>query len=227
MRKRFPIIPSFFFLLSLIPAGVRAQITISPDTTGADSTVAAVVAGEPAAVPVHDWEFALTPDERAPAATGTVRVTEGEEENLVVVDVRGVPALDSLDQAGIDVGAYTVWIVPSKERARESTLAGALTIGADGSGRLESSTPLATFGVFVLASPSAAPAALMPAVRILSGIPIVPEPPAEEEASAAEPIDDEAAPPVTEPAAMEPAAVEPPAPAQDEPEATTAPGQGR
>lgn len=208
-------------LLALLPARMLAQDATPPDTIRADSTAASVVAGDPApevttaaeaapaAVPSHDWEFALTPDGRAPAATGTVLVTEGEEENLVAVVVRGLPALDSLDQGGVDVGAYTVWIVPSKDRVRESTLAGALTVDADGSGRLDSSTPLATFGVLVLASPSATPAALTPAVPLLSGIPIVPEPPAEEEQPAAEPIDDEATPPATEPAAADPAAADP------------------
>ncbi|MFN2420205.1 MAG: hypothetical protein ABR527_02315, partial [Gemmatimonadota bacterium] len=90
----------------------------------------------------HDWEFSLAAGARAPSSAGTVQVTDGDPDNRFVVEVTGLPPVDSLDQEGRDVSAYTVWVVPSKERVRESTLAGTLEVDASGTGRFEGTTSL-------------------------------------------------------------------------------------
>ncbi len=134
------------------PSGVTAETT--PDT-----------------VPEHDWEFTLSSTKDAPQASGTVMVAEGDAGNTFWVQVDGLPAVDSLDQEGRDVNAYTVWVVPSKERVKESTLAGALTVGPGGSGSLEGHTDLPSFGIIVTATPDGAPEQLS-GVPVLSGIPV-------------------------------------------------------
>lgn len=161
-----------------------------------DAADAAPPAAEAEVQAAHDWEFALTAAEAAPGAGGSVQVTEGEGEgdNAFAVVVRGLPAIDSLDEEGRDVAEYGVWIVPSKERVSEATRVGTLTIGADGAGRFEGTTALDTFGVIVIAQ--AAGATGLSGVAVLTGIPVTQAPPAEE-------------PAVEEPPAQEPAAEEP------------------
>jgi hypothetical protein len=75
-----------------------------------------------------------------------------------------------LDQEGRDVSAYTVWIVPSKERVRESTLAGALEVDPSGAGRFEGTTSLDTFGIAVLATAEGTTTPV--GVPALTGIPV-------------------------------------------------------
>lgn len=130
----------------------------------------------------HDWEFALAATDRAPGATANVLVTEADGGSQFVVVADGLPAVDSLDQEGRDVNAYTVWVVPGKDRVAESELAGVLTMTPEGSGRLEGHTPLETFGVIVTATPDGAPQKIG-GVPVLTGIPVRPEAPAEEAAA--------------------------------------------
>jgi hypothetical protein len=127
----------------------------------------------------HDWEFALAATDRAPGATASVLVTEADGGSEFVVVASGLPVVDSLDQEGRDVNAYTVWVVPGKDRVAESELAGVLTMTPEGSGRLEGRTPLETFGVIVTATPDGAPEKIG-GVPVLTGIPVRPEAPADE-----------------------------------------------
>lgn len=165
----------------------------------ADATPAA----EEKVVSTHDWEFALQPTQHAPGGAGVVKVTEGDAGQALVVEVEGLPLIDELDQEDRDVNAYTVWIVPSKERVKESTLAGVVTVGPEGTGAFESTTSLETFGIIVTATPDGAPEAIS-GVPVLTGIPVTSTPPAA-------PADGEVAP-------AEDAAPDPP-PAEGEPDA--------
>ena len=165
----------------------------------ADATPAA----EEKVVSTHDWEFALQPTQHAPGGAGVVKVTEGDAGQALVVEVEGLPLIDELDQEDRDVNAYTVWIVPSKERVKESTLAGVVTVGPEGTGAFESTTSLETFGIIVTATPDGAPEAIS-GVPVLTGIPVTSTPPAA-------PADGEGAP-------AEDAAPDPP-PAEGEPDA--------
>lgn len=129
-------------------------------------------------LPTHDWEYALTPTSNAPNSSGLVKVTAVADTNSFVVELAGLPPVDSLDQDGRDVNAYTIWVVPDRERVLESTLAGAVTIDADGTGALASATTLPTFGVIVTATPDGAPATIS-GIPVLTGIPVEPEAPEE------------------------------------------------
>lgn len=157
----------------------------------ADEMAEAAAEAEEAAPVVerHDWEFALAPTEHAAGATGEVKVTEGDGAHAFVLEVQGLPAVDQLDQPNRDVNAYTVWVVPSKDRVPESTLAGVLNADPEtGAGTFQGSTPLATFGVIVTATTDGAPQRIG-GVPVLTGIPMTPavaEPEPAEDAPAAE-----------------------------------------
>lgn len=166
-------------------------------------TADAAAAAEDEVVSTHDWEFALQPTQHAPSGAGVVKVTEGDAGQALVVEVEGLPLIDELDQEDRDVNAYTVWIVPSKERVKESTLAGVVTVGPEGTGAFESTTSLETFGIIVTATPDGAPEAIS-GIPVLTGIPVTSAPPA--------------APAEGEMAPTEDAAADPPA-AEGEPEA--------
>lgn len=200
---------------------------IAPDAQAPEET-------DQPAQPTHDWEFALSPTEKAAGASGTVKVTNDDGAQTFVVETTGLPMVDSLDQEGKDVNAFTVWVVPSKDRVPESTLAGVLTIDPEtGAGTLEATTDLTSFGVIVSATADGAPARIG-GVPVLTGIPVQsqvqPEPEAGE-TPASEPEAGEApapeapqTPEVPEPV-EEPAEPEAPAdlPGEDEPETAPEP----
>ncbi|HUO99973.1 MAG TPA: hypothetical protein VM737_00375 [Gemmatimonadota bacterium] len=212
---------------SIAPETPDPMVEETPDA------IAEEQAAEDEAAAAHDWEFALQPTDQAESAAGTVQVTEGETENDFVLTVTALPTLESLAQEDLAVGAYTVWIVPSKEQVQQSTLAGALSVDAEGNGTFESTTALETFGVIVTATADAAPAQIS-GIPVLTGIPAaaaVEETPAEEatpadtsaaealpgETPAAEDIPPGETPiPEATPEAPEPPAVEP-TPGADEP----------
>ncbi|MCK5438537.1 MAG: hypothetical protein KAI97_01265 [Gemmatimonadetes bacterium] len=186
-------------------------------TANAEPEVAANVdpAAEEEVVATHDWEFALQPTEHVPGGGGVVKVTEGDAGQALLVEVEGLPLVDELDQEDRDVNAYTVWIVPSKERVKESTLAGVVTVGPEGTGAFESTTALETFGIIVTATPDGAPEAIS-GVPVLTGIPVTSAPPAAPAEGEAAPAGDGDAvadePPaegVTEPEAEDPTDEEP------------------
>src|SRR5688500_305796 len=148
-----------------------------------------------AAQPAHDWEFALAPTEKAPGASATVMVVDGEQGSDFTIVVNGLPAVDELDAENADVNAYTVWIVPGKDKVNESELAGVLTVSPEGTGRLEAQTDLETFGVIVTATPDGAPTQLS-GVPVLTGIPVQADAPpdvADEATEAVEAVAEEAA----------------------------------
>lgn len=194
-----------------------------------EETVEQAAAEAEEAIPVverHDWEFALAPTEHGAGATGDVKVTEGEGAHTFVIEVDGLPAVDQLDQPNRDVNAYTVWIVPSKDRVPESTLAGVLNADPEtGVGTFQGTTSLATFGVIVTATADGVPERIG-GVPVLTGIPVTPEVTEPEPAGEGAPAADESAAPAGEaPAAeatTEDAPVEdvptPDAPAQDDPQ---------
>ena len=152
----------------------------------------AAPAAEEEVVSTHDWEFVLQPTQHAPSGAGVVKVTEGDAGQALVVEVEGLPLIDELDQEDRDVNAYTVWIVPSKERVKESTLAGVVTVGPEGTGAFESTTSLETFGIIVTATPDGAPEAIS-GVPVLTGIPVTSAPPAARAEGEAAPAEDAAA----------------------------------
>lgn len=165
----------------------EAVETVAGEVTEETAEAADEAAEEAAeAVPTHDWEFALAPTEAVPAATGVVKVTEGDGGNAFVVEASGLPTVDSLDQEGRDVNAYTVWVVPSKDKVLESSLAGILTLDPEGGeGRFEGSTDREMFGIVVSATPDGAPARIT-GTPVLTGIPVQATVPAEEAAEEAE-----------------------------------------
>jgi hypothetical protein len=157
---------------------------------------------------MHDWEFSLNPGARATGASGAVQVTEGDPENRFAVQVTGLPPVDSLDQEGRDVSAYTVWVVPSKDRVRESTLAGTLEVDATGAGRFEGTTSLDTFGIAILATAEGTTTPV--GVPALTGIPVTEAEPPAETPAAETPTE---TPTPETPAPETPEALEPPPPA--------------
>lgn len=173
-------------LLAAVP--VAAQEGEAADTTGAieedQATEEADGEGDEVTL-AHDWEFALAPSGNAPDAEGIVMVVEGESGSSFRVSVEGLPQVDSLDSENRDVNAYTVWVVPSRDRVSESTLAGVIDVGPEGSGEFEGATDLETFGVVVTATPDGAPERIG-GVPVLTGIPVASEP-AEGEAEAEDP----------------------------------------
>lgn len=147
------------------------------------------------AQPAHDWEFALAPTEKAPGASATVMVVDEEAGSGFTIVATGLPAVDELDAENQDVNAYTVWIVPGKDKVNESQLAGVLTVSPEGTGRLEAETELESFGVIVTATPDGAPTQIS-GVPVLTGIPVQADAPpdvAEEAAEAADEVAEEAA----------------------------------
>lgn len=156
----------------------------------------------------HDWEFALAPTDNATGAAGTVKVTEGDTENTLIVEVTGLPPVDSLDQPDRDVSTYTVWIVPSKEQVNESTMAGVLVVEPEGIATFEATTTLESFGVIVTATPDGAPETIS-GVPVLTGIPVTAQP----DATPAEGEVDTPDPAVTPAPEAPPAAPETPEPA--------------
>ncbi|HEY7471859.1 MAG TPA: hypothetical protein VIE68_05875 [Gemmatimonadota bacterium] len=126
---------------------------------------------EATAATAHDWEFALAATEKAPGASATVMVDEAEDGSHFVLVANGLPVVDSLDEENRDVNAYTVWVVPSKEKVPESEFAGVLTVSPDGAGRLEGSTPLESFGIAITATPDGAPERIS-GIPVLTGIPV-------------------------------------------------------
>ena len=168
-------------LLTATPLAAQEADTTAaaPEAPAADAPAA------PAAPVEHDWEFTLAATDQAPRASASVMVTEADPGSDFVLVANGLPVVDSLDQEGRDVNAYTVWIVPSKDKVAESTLVGVLTVGPEGSGRIEGETPLETFGVIVTATPDGAPERIG-GVPVLTGIPVRQEAPAEDVEEAAE-----------------------------------------
>ena len=158
-------------LLLAVAAPLAAQ---EADSAAAEATVAPA-AEQPQA---HDWEFTLAATDKAPGASATVMVTDDQDANAFVLVANGLPVIDELDEEGRDVNAYTVWIVPGKDKVAESELAGVLTVTPEGSGRLEGETSLETFGVIVTATPDGAPEKIG-GVPVLTGIPVQ-QAPAEE-----------------------------------------------
>ena len=143
----------------------------------------------------HDWEFALAPTEKAPGASATVMVVDEESGSGFTIVATGLPAVDELDAENQDVNAYTVWIVPGKDKVNESEFAGVLTVTPEGTARLEAETDLETFGVIVTATPDGAPSQIS-GVPVLTGIPVQADASpdvAEEAAEAAENVAEEAA----------------------------------
>lgn len=218
------------------PDTTEAEVETPGEATAPEAEATGEETAEPAR-PTHDWEFALSPTEKAAGASGTVKVTEADGAQTFVVETTALPIVDSLDQEGRDVNAYTVWVVPSKDRVPESTLAGVLSIDPEtGAGTLEATTDLASFGVIVSATADGAPARIG-GVPVLTGIPVQsqaqPEPeeapePAEEPGETPE-VAEPAGEPETEPApepepTPEPETEPEPAPVPDtEPEPAPAP----
>jgi hypothetical protein len=171
------------------PAAMEAPAAEAP---AADAAVEGAVAAE--AQPAHDWEFTLSATDKAPGASATVQVMDGEEGSDFVLVATGLPVVDSLDEENRDVNAYTVWVVPGKDKVAESQLAGVLTVLPDGTGRLEAETTLETFGVIVAATPDAAPETIS-GIPVLTGIPVQADAPPdalEEAEEAAENVAEEA-----------------------------------
>lgn len=157
----------------------------TPDTVAEETPDAMAPETPDEVASAHDWEFVLQPNEKAPDATATVMVTEGDPANTFVVEVSGLPAVDELDEETRDVNAYTVWIAPSRDRVQESTLVGSLTVDPEGKAIFEGTTELDTFGILILATENGAPESLS-GVPILTGIPAM-EAGAADEAPAAQP----------------------------------------
>jgi hypothetical protein len=172
------------------PPAAEAPAAEAP---AADAAVEGAAVAE--AEPAHDWEFTLSATDKAPGASATVQVMEAEQGSDFVLVASGLPVIDSLDEENRDVNAYTVWVVPGKDKVAESQLVGVLTVSADGTGRLEGETSLETFGVIVAATPDAAPETIS-GIPVLTGIPVQADAPPEamEEAEeAAENVAEEAA----------------------------------
>jgi hypothetical protein len=163
---------------------VDAPAVEPPVAEGADE--AAPLAETPAE---HDWEFVLAATDKAPGASATVMVVDAEEGSDFVLEASGLPLIDSLDEENRDMNAYTVWIVPGKEKVGESRLAGILTVSPDGTGRLEAKTDLKTFGVIVTATPDGAPEQIG-GVPVLTGIPVQADAPPEAVEEAADTAED-------------------------------------
>lgn len=166
-----------------LPADPAAQAPTEESAPAAEATAA------------HDWEFALSATDKAPGATASVMVVEAESGSDFVLVASGLPVVDSLDDESRDVNAYTVWVVPGKDKVAESRMAGVLTVSPEGTGRLEATTDLETFGVIVMATPDGAPEKIG-GIPVLTGIPVradAPEEAVEEAVEAAEDVTDEMA----------------------------------
>lgn len=188
MRRNTMLAALIITLLVAVPAtaqeGEMAADTTEPTEEQMDEVIdeaqeAAEAAEEAAdAPPTHDWEFALAPSSSAPDGAGMVQVTEEDDGSSFVVEVTGVRQVDSLDSEERDVNAYTVWVVPSRDRVAESTLAGVIDIDPEGVGEFAGRTDLDTFGIVVTATPDGAPERIG-GIPVLTGIPVTSEPTAE------------------------------------------------
>ncbi|HUF88716.1 MAG TPA: hypothetical protein VMR66_01910 [Gemmatimonadota bacterium] len=159
-------------------AAQEADTTAAPAAENAAAAATeAPVAEEPER---HDWEFTLAATDKAPGASANVMVTDNETGSVFVLMANGLPMVDSLDEEGRDVNAYTVWVVPGKDKVSESELVGVLTVTPEGAGRLQGETPLETFGLIVTATPDGAPERIG-GVPVLTGIPVRPEAPVDAE----------------------------------------------
>jgi len=206
---------------TLLLMGAGSLVAQEADTTASSVEVPAaevVAEGAPVAQaqPEHDWEFVLYSGDLA-QSSGKVMVTENDGKNDFVVVASGLPPVDSLDQDDMDVNAYTVWVVPSRDKVIESVLAGVLLVSPDGSGHFEGSTDLENFGVAIAATPDGAPSQIVRPI-VLSGIPKEAET-AEGAEEVVEEVADDAAEETVEEAAE---AAEEAAP-EATPEATTSP----
>jgi len=215
-------------ILLLMGAGSLAAQEADTTAPAPEGAVEAAPAAQEQ--PNHDWEFTLPATDKAPGASATVMVVDAEQGSDFVVVTNGLPVVDSLDEETRDVNAYTVWIVPAKEKVAESQLVGILTVSPEGVGRLEAHTELETFGVIVTATPDGAPEKIYDGVPVLTGIPVQPAAPAEEAVeeageAAEEAVEEtgEAAADVAEEAAevSEEAAEEVEKAAEDAPDSTT------
>ena len=188
-------------LLLLTGAGTLSAQDADTTAPAADPTAEAVPPADPMADPTaeaappaettaaHDWEFALSATDKAPGATGSVMVVDAESGSDFVLVASGLPVVDSLDDENRDVNAYTVWVVPGKDKVAESRMAGVLTVSPEGTGRLEATTDLETFGLIVTATPDGAPEKIG-GVPVLTGIPVDAAAPDEAVEDAAEAVDD-------------------------------------
>lgn len=182
-------IPAVAILLLAGAGTVTAQEAVAPagdPAAEADAAVETAPAAETQAA--HDWEFTLSATDKAPGASATVMVVEAEGGSDFVLVANGLPEIDALDEENRDVNAYTVWVVPGKDKVAESKMAGVLTV-ADGTGRLEASTELESFGVIVTATPDGAPEKIG-GVPVLTGIPVQATAPPEAVEAAAEAAED-------------------------------------
>src|SRR5512134_4179202 len=106
-------------------AGALLLLTGAGTLSAQDADTTAPAAATTAA---HDWEFALSATDKAPGATGSVMVVDAESGSDFVLVASGLPVVDSLDEENRDVNAYTVWVVPGKDKVAESRMAGVLTV---------------------------------------------------------------------------------------------------
>lgn len=176
-------------LVLLMGAGTLSAQEADTAAAAADPAAAEAPAEEsaPAAetVAAHDWEFTLSATDQAPGASATVMVVDAESGSDFVLVANGLPVVDSLDEENRDVNAYTVWVVPGKDKVAESRMAGVLSVSPEGAGRLEATTDLETFGVIVTATPDGAPEKIG-GVPVLTGIPVQADAPTEAVEEAAE-----------------------------------------
>ena len=176
-------------LVLLMGAGTLSAQEADTAAAAADPAAAEAPAEEsgPAAetAAAHDWEFTLSATDRAPGASATVMVVDAESGSDFVLVANGLPVVDSLDEENRDVNAYTVWVVPGKDKVAESRMAGVLSVSPEGAGRLEGTTDLETFGVIVTATPDGAPGKIG-GVPVLTGIPVQADAPTEAVEEAAE-----------------------------------------
>lgn len=173
-------------------AGALLLLTGAGTLSAQDADTTAPAADPTAA---HDWEFALSATDKAPGATGSVMVVDAESGSDFVLVTSGLPVVDSLDEENRDVNAYTVWVVPGKDKVAESRMAGVLTVSPEGTGRLEATTDLETFGLIVTATPDGAPEKIG-GIPVLTGIPVdaaAADETVEEAVEAAEDVTDEMA----------------------------------
>jgi len=197
------------------PAPVDTAPALAAPAAPAPAAPAADTTQTATAVPGHDWEFSLNPSSRATGASGAVQVTSGEPQNRFVVAVSGLPSVDALDAEEFDADVYTVWVVPSKDRVPESTMAGLLVVDESGGGRFEGTTDLDTFGIIVAGANEESPL-LRAQGAVLTGIPVSTAPPPAETPAAD-------APPQPAPEAPAPEAPAPDAPAPEAPAPDAAP----
>ena len=174
---------------TLAPAADPSAAPADEQVPAANEAAADAPADATADAPAHDWEFALSATDKAPGASATVMVDQADQGSNFVIVANGLPEVNALDDETRDVNAYTVWVVPGKDRVAESTLAGTLSLEPDGSGRREATTDLDTFGIIVTATPDGAPGTIG-GVPVLTGIPVQADAPAEVADEAAETADD-------------------------------------